>query len=373
MQEIKKSRIVIASVLKPVDDTRMFEKMALTLADPSHEVHIIGYPSIRKHEHAGVVFHPLNSFGRISLARILASWKIAGMIVRIRPRHVIITTHELLIPVLIFRMFAPYSVIYDIRENYYRNIGYTNTFPPGIRQLIAGYVRLKEKILAPFIDHFLLAEKGYVSELTFLPARRTVIENKLKKPDESTRHNVDPGKIQLLFSGTLAETTGVFTAIGMAKKLHALDNTIHLTLIGYCAQKETLRKIHDQISPVSFIKLIGGDVLVPHDDIIQAIQHSDFGIIAYPLHTSTMNSIPTKLYEYLGYHLPILLINHPPWVERCKPYHAAIPFADGNVDPESLLHAIRSGNFYSVIPNDVFWENEEIKLKNVISSLPNPI
>ena len=43
---MKKQRIVLASVLKPVDDTRMFEKIGKSLSDnPDFEIFIIGYPS----------------------------------------------------------------------------------------------------------------------------------------------------------------------------------------------------------------------------------------------------------------------------------------------------------------------------------------
>ena len=43
---MKKQRIVLASVLKPVDDVRMFEKIGKSLsAITGHDVFIIGYPS----------------------------------------------------------------------------------------------------------------------------------------------------------------------------------------------------------------------------------------------------------------------------------------------------------------------------------------
>lgn len=43
---MKKRRIVLASILKPVDDTRMTEKLGATLAQvEGNEVYVIGYPS----------------------------------------------------------------------------------------------------------------------------------------------------------------------------------------------------------------------------------------------------------------------------------------------------------------------------------------
>jgi hypothetical protein len=57
-QVIKKRRIVLASVLKPVDDTRMFEKIGVSLAGADEaEVIIIGYPSQRPPTHQTITFH----------------------------------------------------------------------------------------------------------------------------------------------------------------------------------------------------------------------------------------------------------------------------------------------------------------------------
>jgi hypothetical protein len=106
---------------------------------------------------------------------------------------------------------------------------------------------------------------------------------------------------------------------------------------------------------------------VPHDEIIKAIQKADLGIIAYPFNKSTENSIPTKLYEYLGFTLPIALIDHKPWVELCDHWSAAIVFGDQNFDATEFLKQLRTSSFYSKIPEGVFWEEEEIKLKSLVS------
>ena len=48
MADSKKSTVVIASVLKPVDDSRMYEKIGLTLAGSGrYDVHVIGCDSAR--------------------------------------------------------------------------------------------------------------------------------------------------------------------------------------------------------------------------------------------------------------------------------------------------------------------------------------
>ena len=365
LQEIKKTRIVIASLLKPVDDTRMFEKLGQTLAEEA-EVHIIGYPSQASFHHPNIALHSLQPFNRLSIGRLLSPWKVFRKLSTLKPDTFIITTHELLVVGILAKIFLSCRLIYDVQENYGRNIIYTNAFPKLLRPFIATYVRLKEWLTSPFVNHFLLAERGYEKELNFPGSKKTIIENKTNKVDTIVIKK-DDGHINLLFTGTLAETTGVFTAIELAQRLHNVDASIRLTLIGYCSLKETLEEIKDEISDKDFINLIGGDHLVPHSEIVSQIQSSHFGIIAYTENPSIVNSIPTKLYEYLGYQLPILLVDHNKlWIDCTIPYQASIPFNLSNLKPDEFLNQMRAQSFYNSMPKDVFWDSEAEKLKKIV-------
>jgi hypothetical protein len=360
MPEIKKRRIVIASVLKPVNDIRMTEKIARSLSDTRQfELHIIGV-NANDLSASGLVYHPHPLFERISLTRILMPWRIFQTIRALRPALLIIATHELILPALLLKTLTRCKIAYDVQENYYRNILHTPAFPLLVRPFLALYVRMKELISTPFIDHFFLAEKAYVHELRFTGNRATVLENKLKKPDPLKTAARKASK--LLFSGTLAETTGVFRAIEIAVRLHALDNTITLTLAGYCPQQSTLAKIKKALGQYSFIRLLGGDELVPHSKIIACIMEADAGIIAYPDNPSTVNSVPTKLYEYLGLRLPVLLTYHPVWTKICLSYSAAIVFDPERINEKVILDTLKKGQFYTSPPTDVFWESEEPRL-----------
>ncbi len=367
LQEIKKTRIVIASILKPVDDTRMFEKLGQTLAENA-EVHIIGYPSQVKVNTSAIMFHSLQPFNRLSIARMIASWKILLKVFTLKPTVFIITTHELLAVGVLSKILLSCRLVYDVQENYARNILYTNAFPKPIRPFIAVYVRMKEWITSPFVNHFLLAERGYEKELSFPGNKKTVIENKTKKETVIAQKKND-GLIHLLFTGTLSETTGVFMAIELAQKLHFINTSIRLTIIGYCSLQTTLVKLKDTIRDKNFIELIGGDHLVPHAEIVSQVQSNHFGIIAYAENPSTVNSIPTKLYEYLGYQLPILMVDHKTWIDLAKPYQAAILFNVLNLKPEELLNNMKTQSFYNSIPTDVFWDTEAEKLKEIMLTL----
>lgn len=368
MQERKKRRIVIASVLKPIDDTRMYGKMGQSLAETGKfDVHIFGYPSSRSIPTETIQVYASESFRRLSIDRLLQPWRLIGNIVKLTPDLLIITTHELLLMAMLVKLFTRCDVLYDLQENYYRNIRYTNAYPKLLRPILAVYVRLKEIILAPAVDYFILAEKGYSEELPFLKKKYIVLENKLRKPSGkySKKSSADQN-IHLLFSGTLAESTGVFEAIDLARSLYAQEPRIRLTIIGYSSQAGTLNKIKRITEQHNYISLISGDMLIPHTDIIKEILQSDFGIISYPPNKSTENCIPTKLYEYTGCKLPILLVNHAPWVERCDAYTACIPIDFKNPDVVAILREMQNKQFYPAAPGDVFWEDEAGKLINLI-------
>ncbi|MCU0418069.1 MAG: hypothetical protein MUC38_00295 [Cyclobacteriaceae bacterium] len=364
---MKKRTIVIASVLKPVDDTRMFEKMAQSLAATGrYEVVVIGRSSPSAHV-PNIRQHGIGSFARLSAARWTASFRIAAHVWRSRPAVWVVATHELLAAAFWLRILRQIPFVYDIRENYYRNIRYADAFPWPLRGLIAGWVRIKERMIAPWAHHLFVAERGYVKEMPFARTA-TVIENKSLLND--VRNGKPQGK-KLLFSGTLAESTGILEVIAWSKALHARDASVTLHIIGHAAQGRTQRRIAEAIRGHEFITLEGGDTLVPHTRIAAAIRAADFGWIAYRPSPMVENTMPTKLYEYLACHLPILLVDHAPWTDTCAAHGAAIviklPF-----DAARVLAQMNTHVFYPTPASDATWAGEARMLVAVLDGLLLP-
>lgn len=364
--EIKK-RVVLASVLKPVDDTRMLEKIGATFVSDGFDVFIIGYASTAAVNVQGITVLPLPRFNRLSARRLLIPWLILKRINQTKPDTIIINTPELLFVTVLNKIFYGRNVVYDVLENYYRTIRHTQTYPWIFRHLLAGIVRITEIISSPFINRFLLAEKDYASELGF--ARNPVIlENKLPKkaaekftPERSPYYN-------LLFSGTLAQDTGVFEAIKLCKDLHAVHSAYSLTITGYAALPDVLVKIRKEIEGASFIKLIGGDELVPHEVILCEISKAGTGIIIYPPSPATESSIPTKLYEYLALKLPVIISHTEASHQLVKEYHAGIVLRDG-VTPRALHEQLAASTFSFTYGAEIFWESEAKRLTEMLKKI----
>ena len=363
MQEIKKPSIVIASVLKPVDDTRMFEKMAKSLALTGQwNIHVIGYGTFLPQD--PIMAHPLGLYARISIGRIFAPLRVLGKLFRIKPKAVIINTHELLFAALAYKLIFKVRIIYDVRENYFLNILHTQSFPSPLKHFVARWVRFKEQFTQPLIDHYLLAEAVYQEELHFIGRKFTVVENKCALPENYKRHP-SAHKLQLLFTGTIDTTTGILEVINLVKLLNTIDKRVELHIAGYCAFDGLRKKIVRETHSCSYITYSGLDTLVHHSEIFEAISQATAGLVYYPPSPHTKNRIPTKVYEYMACRLPIIYDHSAGWSRMVEDNKAGFGINFSTPDAELLLENLGKRYYPNPLPS-ALWATEAPKLLRAI-------
>lgn len=366
MQERKKKKIVIASVLKPVDEPRMFGKIGTSLASQGHEVHVYGCANKAVPNNNAIVLHGHFIPKRLSLQRLYVPWILLRKWLFVKPEILIICSHELLLAAAIYKLLKPVKLIYDVQENYYLNILYTNAFPIIIRFTIAVYVRLKEKLVAPFIAHFFLAESVYVNQLAFVRSAYSIIPNTLPKPElTSTRHK---GYGNWLFTGTLAASTGVYKVIDLIKALHLVDSTIRLTIAGFAPSTSEQLRILSACVDLDYITLKGIENPVPHIDVVKEVKRADIGFIYYPLAKHTAGRIPTKFYEYSSLKLPILTWKDQSIADMVT-YFGLGWVLDGTENTKEILSQIQQQPKKKPLPPDHFWEFTDHQLFKIIDSL----
>jgi len=373
---MSEKRILLASLLKPVNDTRMFEKLGLSLCKlPNVQVHIAGYTAPTP---AGLptnlTLYPIFDFVRLSIGRAYAQIKYWQLLEMLKPDLIIVCTHELLLPSVLYKRKHKCRLIYDVQENYTLNLLSQEHYPWGIKHLLAGGIGTLEKSAAPQTDHFLLAERSYATELGFIDNRFTILENKFKP---GTHYTTPPtpvqlrqGSLKLHYTGTIAKLNGVFEAIALAESMYQVNAGTTLTIMGYCASGSTFSKLKEAIADKPYIKLIGGDKLVPHHQILQAISSSDIGLLPYHLNDSIARCIPTKLFEYIASGLPVLVQQNPLWDNLVKKHDAGLSINFNNININNLVTTLLKNKFYqNGVSKDVFWESEEQKLLPLISHM----
>lgn len=390
--------MLLASVLKPVDDTRMRGKFAETLlARPAVQVHIAGRTtgSATGHDAGDTLdtsapeatprlsLHPLFQGSRLSLGRLAAQWRFWQLLRRVRPQLLVVHAPELLPLTLLWQALGQgRRFIYDIRENYALNVSTQRVYQGFTRRWLAAGLRWVEARAARRAAGITLAEESYAGELPFLsqlPAGRVVVlENKYQPepgevlPARPTALPPITEPLRLLFSGTISELNGVWEAIALAEKLHAAwPGGLRLTIIGFCQQPELLRQLlHKATQHDDWLILIGGAGLVPHARIVAEIRRSHLGLLAYRLHPSSARCRPTKLFEYLAHGLPVLAPPNPLWQAEIARHGAGLAVDFQHLpDGPALVRKLQAACFYPAgILNDVQWASEGKKLWRLLDS-----
>ncbi|SFE90309.1 Glycosyltransferase involved in cell wall bisynthesis [Thermoflexibacter ruber] len=386
-------KIAIASVLKPVDDVRMYEKFALSIAKlfpNGYEIHILGAASSKVSDFQSIdniFFYPIARFDRLDNKRWKYSQVFLQYILKIKPDLLIINSPELLLPSLFVKLYLKTPIIYDVRENYFRNIWYQPTYPFFLRFPLAIFVRALEYVSRLWIDFYLLAEKNYEKEFSFSKGKSQVIENKYKRlmtNDEllisnqlttnnkqltsNIQHLISSTKhLTFLYTGTISYTYGTHRAIEFIEKIREYLPDSQLIVKGFCSDKKYRALLEKEVIDSKFIHLEISNVPLNHQEIINAFAKADIALLPYLPNKSTENCIPAKLYEYIAHQVPMIVQFNPLWQEVCHPCNAALFIDFKQFDIERLVKDLGSFSFYSEGSTAfVWWENEEAKLRQVI-------
>ncbi|MBD2768969.1 glycosyltransferase [Hymenobacter sp. BT664] len=382
--------VLLASVLKPVDDTRMRGKFAHTLISRPHtRVHVAGRGRPGPTGPApmaapGVYQHGIFQGTRLSWGRLAAQWRYWRLLRRVAPAVVIVHAPELLPLTLLWRALGRRrTFLYDIRENYALNVATQRVYSGLTRRGLAAGLRWVESLAARRAAGVLLAEQSYADELPFLqkvPAGRVVVlENKYQPAPGEALPARPPGPLlpevplRLLYSGTISELNGVWEAIALTAALRrAWPGGAQLTIIGFCQQPTLLGQLREAVSQhPAWLTLIGGSEPVPHARIVAEIRRSHLGLLPYRPHPSTERCRPTKLFEYLAHGLPIIASPNALWQSLLDTHGAglSLDFA-APVDGAALAARLARGNFYPAgMPTDVVWAEESKKLWLLLDSL----
>jgi glycogen(starch) synthase len=383
--------VLLASVLKPVDDTRMRGKFAETLLQrPEIQVHIAGRGSCNDAvpEEAGnvsrIFSHPIFSGARLSVHRLAAQWRYGQLLHRLKPALVIVHAPELLPLTLLWqRLGRGRKFLYDIRENYALNVSTQRVYQGLTRRALASGLRWVETQAAQRAAGLILAEASYADELPFLmqqPAHRVVVlENKYQPAHHEALLSSPPklppaGQLlRLLYSGTISVLNGVWEAVALAEQLnHAWPGGAQLSIIGFCQQPELLHQLEQKVAQhPAWLTLVGGQELVPHARIVAEISRSHVGLLPYRPHPSTEHCRPTKLFEYLAHGLPVISSPNPLWSALLQKYGAGLTldFEQPTDDP-ALVAQLKCRLFYPQgIPTEALWASEGKKLWHLLDTV----
>jgi glycosyltransferase involved in cell wall biosynthesis len=314
---VGQKKLLFASVLKPIDEPRMFERLAGAFKDQEkYTCYFWGnqpsqFKNLRSKQYEVFLLRE-----RLGFKRFVSSFYLLFYLIKIKPHTLCITSHELWIAAIIFKCFGGQNLIYDVQENYSKNASYSiqNAL---LCRLTITYIRFKEKIIDPFIDHYILAEKIYQFEMPWLRRKSIVLENKMRLLTLAKQEIETANKThQIIFSGTLSVQTGIFEAIEFMKEMFSKGSLFHCLIIGFAPQKEIAQKIRSLTKDQPRFILTGIEQFVSHSNIQHEIRRSIAGLVFYQSHPGIENKFPSKIFEYQSFGVPIIWNEQGKWTTK---------------------------------------------------------
>lgn len=370
MQPVK---IAIASVLKPLKDSRSYYKFALSLRETNkYQINIIGFYVKKETDENLIKFHPLFYQNRKSILRFSANFRLLKLIQEIKPKLLIVTTYELLPAAVIGKLLYGYNIIYDIQENYALNLIHNNSGNKLVRFLFSKVIQCVEYCSRPFIDHFIFAEACYKQEFPAIK-NHTLLENKFQGPNLPivTPNKLTNKHLRFLLCGTLTEVYGSIEAIEWFIQFQKIYPDAQLRILGHAPLARFRERLKTSIAGKQSIIADISPNPIPYESILDAFKSADAVLLPYHQIPSISPKIPSKLYECLALGKPFLFTTNPKWQELAKKYNAGleIDFKDFSEIPQ-IHESLTSQNFYNTTEMSLpHWKADEEKFLALIKSL----
>tara|TARA_R110002020_G_scaffold146343_1_gene320924 strand:- start:50019 stop:51140 length:1122 start_codon:yes stop_codon:yes gene_type:complete len=363
--------VLIASSLKPAKDTRAYGKLGLSLRETGvYSLNFMGFSQIPYENCEGENFYTSVSKANPSWGRLSAQGRFLSVLVKVRPKILICCTYEYLPIAAFFKPFFGYKLVYDVQENYVKNLQLNPKLSPAKRARLGKIIQRMEYGRA--VDLYLFAEKCYVEEM---PDKTPFLVLKNKYAGE-IRH-VNPLRFEkksgynFLISGTLTPAFGTLDAVNWFKEIIKEFPDSSLKIIGHCTLLSFKKELEKACENTSQIQLKHSSFPVPHEEIIAEYSTADFAILPYQNREAIKDKIPTKLFESAALGIPVLIGGNPKWLDFIAPYSGGFPidFFDLAQSAQQFNAALNLEYFTQSPAESILWKSQHSDFISAIASL----
>lgn len=366
-----KPKILIASVLKPLKDTRAYYRLGLSLRETNkYAINIIGFSTKKEEEEENLKLTPLYTQSRTSWKRWLSHFTFFKILFQEKPQLCIIGTWELLPAVSLAKTFLGFKVIYDVQENYIWNIKYNQTLPPLSKFFAIQTIRMVEYFSRRYVEHYIFSEHCYISEKRRLRPF-SVLENRFYgdlQPAHPVRFAPEQS-LNLLISGTITEVYGIMEAMIWFIEVQKQYPSLSLKVIGHCPIKKYKGELMAMAKNKPGLFLEIEDTPVSYERVLDAYQHADVILMPYYQIPSIKDKIPSKLYEALALGKVCLISPNTFWESLVYPYPAgfSVDFDDLDQALSSFEKVFQQTFFQNPPQKEVLWAYQEDKFLKLIT------
>jgi len=367
--QASKIPVLIASSLKPLKDTRAWEKLGISLRETNkYDLNIIGFSSKIPERIEGTrTFTSLCDKSSIS-ERVFSQLRFLNTILKVKPKILIVCTYEFLFVGALLKTIIGYKLIYDVQENYILNLDLNPELSEFKKSNASRIIQNSEAIKG--IDFYFLAEKCYAEEM---PEKKPflILENKFAgKIHEKSSFNYSEKKaFRFLISGTITPAFGTIEGIRFFNSILEIFPDSSLHIVGHVPLKSFGIQLEFEVKSNSKIHLKIDENPIEHELILEEIKASDFCLLPYQKHPAIQDKMPTKLFECLALGTPVLISKNEKWESFLNQYQGgfSIDFESENLAKAQFLKGIQKDFFTKKPGDEILWSSQKQEFLQAIA------
>lgn len=292
---------------------------------------------------------------------------------------------ELLLIAPYFRYITKRPTIYDIHESTADFLEIKNEYPKFLRSLLSRLIRRFEPKLAGMQSGLIFADEQIADHFSTVQIPKATLLNYPRKlfvdrAVEATK-NIKTKQPNILYLGGIKQERNIILMIDAFQNvLHEYPNA-HLLLVGPFFPPTLEHEIQKVLSNRGMVNAVITTGAIPFENIGEYLLEAAIGWIPFPPVAKYQKNIPTKLFEYMAYSLPIVssdLSPVQPYLTNGKNGYL-VPANDLSAHAEAILRLLRDpqqalsmGRYGQKLVSASFtWEKMEIRLLDLYDTILN--
>jgi glycosyltransferase involved in cell wall biosynthesis len=295
------------------DDSRVFHRACVALADAGYEVHLVASSSAdREYEKRGVHVHPLPP-ARSRRERLARRSRVAEIAAGLRPDLFHVHEPELLGPVL--KRAGSRPVVWDVHESYLDVLMARDWIPRWLRPMARQAWDVRERAMLKTCAAVVAATEPIARRYRSLNPRVLVVANYPKLAPGPIPDRGEADGRTCVFAGSLSPDRGLFEVVDALAILRARGTDVRLELAGRPVSSEFLPGLVEHARRRGVEDLLRYHGVLSKDEVARFHGRGGIGVVTYLPTGNSIAGMPTKLLECMSLGLPVVFSNFPVYRE----------------------------------------------------------
>jgi glycosyltransferase involved in cell wall biosynthesis len=299
--------VCIISTVHNALDNRIFYREACSLQNSGYSVYILAIHD-REETKAGIRILPIKRVARLKRPLVWLKVLKKGLSIKADIYH--IHDPELLFISPLLRLFGGHPVVYDIHESVADFFEIKDDLPRITRSFFAWLFRWLEPALASIQNGLIFADEQIASSFNWIKRPKVTLHN---FPSQSfllaasqVKNNSRDEHPSILYLGGIKRNRGTPLMIEAFARVFKVNPHAHLYLVGPFVPPPLETEMRTEFDRRGMIHAVTITGAVPFEQVGDYLAQATVGWIPFPPVPKYQKNIPTKLFEYMAYAVPVV-------------------------------------------------------------------